>query len=253
MNMKPSRAIAAAFILSSTSFAALAESRPARESASPGERTSLGFAAAPDFGSASPSADSFGYAPLPTKAPPRDPAREQPPAPPSNNVTIFGGQYTTDSIVHSLDPFTVRHENQFMVGAAYGHDLYRAPLGFVFGPEIGVGFRFGQGGSQEIWAGFNLRNTGLVLFDFVRIGIGVTVGFSGVNRATGKEAARQSQDQTTNAHFLGYLAPEVVLSPAGSPNWELFYRLQHRSGLYGVIANSIEGANANTIGLRHRF
>jgi hypothetical protein len=38
-----------------------------------------------------------------------------------------------------------------------------------------------------------------------------------------------------------------------NPNWELVYRIQHRSGAYGVIAHFIEGANANTVGIRYRY
>ena len=87
----------------------------------------------------------------------------------------------------------------------------------------------------------------------VKIGAGITFGWSGISNATGREAQRQGKDPNGSARLLGYLGPELTFALPSRPDWELVYRLQHRSGLYGVIAESIEGANANVIGIRHRF
>ncbi|MHB1102698.1 MAG: hypothetical protein ACYC0C_07990 [Devosia sp.] len=49
-----------------------------------------------------------------------------------------------------------------------------------------------------------------------------------------------------------YLGPELNLSLVEQPNWEIFWRLQHRLGGYGWIAN-IDGSNAVTGGFRYKF
>jgi hypothetical protein len=191
----------------------------------------------------------LGYAPMPTKAPrfvkPADIA------PPANNVMVFGGQYATNNLGGTINPFTATHEDQGIVAFAYGHDFYRW-RDFVVGVEVVTGLRFGMGTAGEIWGGGNIRYTGLVLFNTVKLGLGITVGFSGVTKATGIEAQRETKDGGS-ATLLAYLGPELTMALVDNPNWELVYRIQHRSGAYGVIAHFIEGANANTIGIRYRY
>jgi hypothetical protein len=193
----------------------------------------------------------LGISPMATKAQARLPSREEP-REPSNSVLIFGGQFTTDNLGNTLNPFGTHHENQRIVAAAYGHDFYRSPSNFVLGTEIGAGFRFGSGSSQELWAGISVRHTGFVLFGLVRIAGGITIGLSAVTKAVGIEAEREIKDHGS-AQILAYLGPELTLALPQYPNLEFVYRVQHRSGAYGLIANFIEGANANVFGVRYRF
>jgi hypothetical protein len=215
--------------VSATGFAAEASSNVHR-------RTEEAFAA-------------LGYAPMPLKTPRLD--NPDVIAPPAHNVMVFAGQYTTDNLGNTINPLIVNPEKQGIVAIAYGHDWYRWH-GFVLGTEVGAGLRFGQGGSGELWGGFNIRHTGIVLFNTMRIGAGITVGLSAITQATGIEAEREIKDHG-NATVLAYLGPEMTLAALNNPNWELVYRIQHRSGAYGVIAHFIEGANAHTLGLRYRF
>ena len=98
------------------------------------------------------------------------------PTPPPNSVFIFGGQFTTDNMVHSLNPFTADHERNYVVGGAYERDLKVGKRGFILGGEIGVADRFGMGESAELWGGLNLRHKGVVIFNLVRITPGITGG-----------------------------------------------------------------------------
>lgn len=192
----------------------------------------------------------LGYAPMPTKAPRQ--RIDETAAPPANNVMVFAGRYAIDNLGGTVNPFTATHEKRGIVAIAYGHDFYRWPQGVVVGGEIGTGARFGMGSSQEVWGGVNIRYTGFVLFNAVRIGAGITVGLSAITKATGIEAQREIKDNG-NATLLAYLGPELTMALVDNPNWELVYRIQHRSGAYGLIAHFIEGVNANTVGIRYRF
>jgi hypothetical protein len=174
------------------------------------------------------------------------------PAPLPHSVFLFGGQFTTDNMGKSLNPFTARHESNFITGVAYEQDFYEASYGLVLGVEIGVANRYGMGKSMELWGGVNVRHSGLVFSNFLRVIPGITVGFSAITKPVGIEAEERSR-HNGNAHILGYLSPELALGFQRFPNVELVYRLQHRSGAFRTFGNMGEGANANIIGVRYRF
>jgi hypothetical protein len=218
------------------------------------EQRALGFSSEPASDVQRRTDEAFealGYAPKPAKAPRFIKRTGDTAAPPTSNVMLFGGQYAIDNLGGTVNPFTATHEGQSIVAFAYGHDFYRWQ-DVVVGVEVGTGVRFGLGTAGELWGGVNIRYTGFVLFNTVRIGGGITVGFSGVTKATGIEAQREIKD-SGSATLLAYLGPELTMALVDNPNWELVYRIQHRSGAYGMIAHFIEGANANTLGIRYRF
>jgi hypothetical protein len=91
----------------------------------------------------------------------------------------------------------------------------------------------------------------------VHITPALTAGFSVVSGLIGVEAMRNStihaDPGSHGGTLLYYLGPEVSFSmPATSPNLELFWRAQHRSGGFGSLAN-LDGANADTVGVRWKF
>ena len=53
--------------------------------------------------------------------------------------------------------------------------------------------------------------------------------------------------------MLFYLGFDLAFSLTSSPNTELVFRIQHRSGGYGLLGGMKEGNNANVVGIRHRF
>ena len=165
----------------------------------------------------------------------------------------FGGGYIAgyfnDITRHPLD-------NDFygdsILGLGYQKFFATNPDGFSAGAEVGIGARFGVSApSAEVWAGGVVRYDGIKLFDMLRVTPAVTVGFSFVTGKLRTEADRE-RSSGDSASVLFYLGPELDFSLVDQPEWEVFTRIQHRSGLYGTIAN-IDGANALTVGLRHRF
>ncbi len=227
----------------------------------------LCFAALANLAARGEAADLAGPAAAPPPPPPPSgqvlapvPMAQQPqpgfiaiaPAPPPNSVFVFAGQFTMERMAWSIDPFTARHESNYIVGGAYNRDFFYLPGGFIVGGEIGVADRFGMGQSAELWGGISIRHSGIVFFNTLRVAPGITLGFSGITNAVGTEANRE-RDRNGNAHFLGYLGPELALALQDYPNWEAVYRLQHRSGALGTLGNMTEGANANVFGVRYRF
>ncbi len=165
----------------------------------------------------------------------------------------FGGAYIAgyfnDLYRH---PFDNDYYGDVIAGFGYQKFFAVDPDGLSYGVEIGAGARFGVSApSAEVWTGGVVRYDGVELFEKLRVTPAVTVGFSYVTGKTQTEVAREA-GSGDSATFLFYLAPEIGVSLVEHPDWEMFARIQHRSGLYGTLAN-IDGANALTFGVRHRF
>jgi hypothetical protein len=196
---------------------------------------------------------------LPAIAPAPQPVAGRPPraieaaAPPlTNSVFVFAGTYAIGNMLQTMSLFDASYVSTHIVGAAYERDLLAPGLGFVIGGEIGVGDRFGDGNSGELWGGVQVRYNGAPLFNILYIRPGVTAGLSYVTNAIAIERQREIS-YNGNAHLLFYFSPELAFALAQYPNLEIVYRLQHRSGLYGALGHLHEGANASVVGLRYRF
>ncbi len=167
-------------------------------------------------------------------------------------VQIFGGRYTKETTGDSLNPFDVESENNYVAGIAYGRDWRRMGPYFATGAEMGIAARIADRRSGELWGGLYMRSKGLPLLPHILIKPSVTVGLSLVDRAIGMERVREER-RRGNATLLYYFGPELAFSLRRYPEWELVYRLHHRSGGMRTLGNMSEGHNANTFAVRRRF
>lgn len=60
-------------------------------------------------------------------------------------------------------------------------------------------------------------------------------------------------DKQKTSKILNYLMAEVTFSDPCYPNLELFTRIHHRSGMYGLINNVKGGSNFVAVGFRYRL
>ena len=164
----------------------------------------------------------------------------------------FAGRYVDAYIEHSLTPFAANYEDNFVLGGGYQKFIAEPVVGLRLGAEVGVALRGGVVTSGEVWAGAVARYDGLMLGENLRIAPAVTFGLSAVTNPIGVEARRAAQ-RNADPTLLFYFAPEVNFSFADNPDTEVFYRIQHRSGAWGTLGNMADGANAQTIGIRHHF
>jgi hypothetical protein len=162
-------------------------------------------------------------------------------------------------------PRTIFYDN-YIVGGAYQRDFFQFNTGILIGVEVGIADRFGHyqvccdnviysSGSihsAELWGGVSFRHEGLALFDTVRVSPGFVFGLSAVSNPIGQEALHQF-DHQGSAKVLFYLGFDLAFALTSFPNTELVFRVQHRSGGYGVLGGIKEGNNANVIGIRQRF
>jgi hypothetical protein len=189
-------------------------------------------------------------------------------APLRNSLMVFGGAMSATTLGRTLVlnqiPWTSqRSYDNYIVGAAYRRDFLQF-WHLTVGGEVGIADRFGHFvvccddpvvsssvvRSGELWAGGTFRTD--FLLGSLRVTPGVTVGFSATTNSIGREREREITENG-NARLLGYLSPEVAFSSVSSPNLELVFRVQHRSGAAGTFGRLFEGYNADVVGLRSRF
>jgi hypothetical protein len=167
-------------------------------------------------------------------------------------VFFFGGRFQADYFEYSfLGPFA-DYENNFVIGGGYQHYFLDLPLNFRFGAEAGLAARLGDGDSLEAWGGVVFRNKGFAIGDVATISPALTFGLSAVTGTIGVETERAADIGRDDVPVLFYLGPEINLTLADHPDMDIFWRVQHRSGAWGTIAE-IDGSNANTIGIRWKF
>jgi hypothetical protein len=170
--------------------------------------------------------------------------------PADQSVFVMGGPFTTGHFEDTFLFWQDHYESNFFAGLGYQHFLYAYQGGFQLGVEAGFGLRLGESASIELWAGPVARLTTFTIGD-ISITPAVTAGISVVSNTIGTEAQRAAEIGDP-ARVLYYLGPEISVSHAAYPEFEGFFRVQHRSGGWGTIAE-IDGSNAAVLGLRYKF
>ena len=170
------------------------------------------------------------------------------------NVFFFGGRFHSTSFYQSPWVWTLPYDDAFFLGAGYQQFFYRSDWNFSLGWETGVGARYDMHGpaSLEAWGGLVFRHDGVVLFDTFRISPALTAGFSATTDFVASERERAEYIDFTG-HLLVYLGPELAVTPVDNPNVEGFFRVQHRSGAFGLIVDGLNGSNAVNVGVRFKF
>jgi len=169
-----------------------------------------------------------------------------------NSVFFFAGRYSRASLGEAADPFEADYENNYVLGAAYGRNVFEPVLGFSTGPELGLACRFGERITWEIWGGLSFRHRGISLQRLIRVSPGITGGLSLVDRPIGTERLREDRNDGS-AVLLFYFSPEIVFVLPDAPQWDMVYRIHHRSGGSGTLGSLKEGHNAGAIGIRYHY
>ena len=172
------------------------------------------------------------------------------------DITFFGGVMTEGGFPGTaLVPLAGDLEDIAFAGVAFNQTFFNLGAGFKLGGEIGLGGRFGNQVSADLWFGPSLRHHGFQIGS-ARLTLGATAGFSAVTSSSGIERVREIKDDG-DAAFVYYLGPEVGLVFGGLPKYEFLFRVHHRSGGANVflpaIGNMGDASNAYLIGVRRRF
>ena len=63
----------------------------------------------------------------------------------------------------------------------------------------------------------------------------------------------ENADNGRTAQWLYYILAEWAFAVDDDSEWEVFWRIHHRSGVYGLMADNNAGSNYMGLGLRKRF
>ncbi|MEJ1161244.1 hypothetical protein [Prosthecomicrobium sp. N25] len=140
------------------------------------------------------------------------------------------------------------------VGLAVSKRLLSVGEFVRFEGEVGVGKRFGAQTEGEAWVALYGRWIWFPWNNYVRTSVAVSTGFNVATDVPKYEEERSGR----RAYLLHYLSPEVTFAAPDS-NWEVFARLQHRSGgrdwwgKAAIFRNAAGGIQFGTLGVRYKF
>jgi len=169
---------------------------------------------------------------------------------PKWGFTLFAGASAGDDRLIELlaSPWKADFRDDYFVGGAVSYRLVRFWKYFTIEPEVGVGRRFGQTNTPEVWGAIYLRYDGFLWNNYVY----TTIGFS-----TGLDYLWKLPPSETHggptSHLLHYFSPEISFALPSHKQHELLFRYHHRSGVFGTFNNVWGGSNVMSVGLRYRF
>tara|TARA_R110000868_G_scaffold380784_1_gene646930 strand:- start:101885 stop:102541 length:657 start_codon:yes stop_codon:yes gene_type:complete len=178
-------------------------------------------------------------------------------------IAVFGGQYSNDILVHDM---------LFNYGGWYPASTYGVSGSYAFGMDTGIGrffnyiaaipevglnvaYIYDQANPKPIYefdSYFELRWRKFPWDKYLLTSIAIGTGPSYVTRIPSNEA-RQVSNPNNVRHWLNSVMFEISLGLPKYPNFEIFYRLDHRSGVFGLMTPALIDSTAVTGGFRYRF
>ncbi len=177
----------------------------------------------------------------------------EPEAPPrrDNGIAIMGGIFSPDvfsDIV--LSPWDTRTESIYLLSGSYNRRLTTVLNHLDIEVEGGLGRRFGENNSAEAYAALGLRWRQFPWNDFLTTSFAVyPIGPSYVAKLAPVEVSKDGR----SANWLNYFSVELTFAAPSMPELEVLFRLHHRSGVFGLINGSTNGADFLSVGARYRF
>lgn len=170
--------------------------------------------------------------------------------------SLFAGDYVEDLLNDMLllrpPPsdweFT---ENDQFVGLAFSRRTRLYAGHFTFEPEFGIGQRYGRQSVSEIWGALFLRYQHLPWDPWLPTTFAISTGLNWASEISDVEKERARDGEGDN--LMHYLAPEVTFALPNAPDSQLFLRIHHRSGVFGLVNDAHGGAHYSTVGLRIWF
>ncbi|MGZ0189284.1 MAG: hypothetical protein ACKVH0_14970 [Alphaproteobacteria bacterium] len=156
------------------------------------------------------------------------------------------GDFT--SIMFDAASTTVSSET--IAGVGIGREVL--DLGSGFSMEAGLWFahRIDEGG-VELGLPVTFVFDGFPWRDKLPMRLRLAVGPSFISKITPTE---QSKDvNNVGSKVLNMFNPEIEVGLPGAPEWSGFFRLHHRSGIFGLIDDVTGGSTYMLLGLKHRF
>jgi hypothetical protein len=126
---------------------------------------------------------------------------------------------------------------------AFGDDL-------TLDVEAGADYRFGLEDEGEFWGALYFRYDGFPWNDWIYTTAAIDTGWSLLTDTSDFERHRSHGQSSRVLHDF---SPEITFADPDNKNVELVVRLQHRSGIFGLVDGVASGSTFVTTGIRFRF
>lgn len=171
------------------------------------------------------------------------------------SATLFTGRLVKTAMWEILVtkhqmPWDWQWGGSYFVGGALNREIIKFDRFAAIEIEGGAGKRFGSLDEGEFWGALYLRWKWFPWNDYLRTTVAISTGLNWATDLPPFERVRTGSGQ----QLLHYLAPEFTLGLPSEPNWDLVFRLHHRSGgHFKFFNNSGGGVQYGTAGLRYKF
>ena len=162
---------------------------------------------------------------------------------------FVGGLNGGDYFAATLKPHTTSMTGDVIAGVAAGREIVDLGYGFSIDAGLMVNARVDEGGA-EIALPIGFVFDGLPWRDRLPMRLRLSIGPSFTTKISDQERA---QDGGDGSKFLLLASPEISVALPSAPEWEAFFRVHHRFGVFGLFNGVDDGSNYFVAGLRHRF
>ncbi len=171
-------------------------------------------------------------------------------------TAIYAGWYIDNSLTEVLvtapeTPFTWDYDGDYIVATSVSRRIATLWGRVDVEPEIGLGQRFGEQAETEVWGAFFFRYRGFPWDDRIVTTMAISTGLNYASDISEKEQDRAKDGE--GARVMHFFSPEITFALPQAPQYEVLFRVHHRSGVFGLVSDAWGGAQYGTIGLRWRF
>lgn len=163
-------------------------------------------------------------------------------------ISLYAGRATRRDFQNLAAFEYEKYIESKIVVISLGKEIYDYNDYFNFEIEGQLAKHWGYQNHWETNAVLSIRWKKFPWNDYINTSFAIGDGFS----YAFKDPEVEVDDMGRTSKYLNYLLLEWSFS-VYDPNWSVFSRIHHRSGIYGLINNISGGSNMITGGIRYRY
>jgi len=160
---------------------------------------------------------------------------------------VYGGRFSDNALLDILR-FQTNIKDSSIYVLSIGKELGRYENKIAYEVEGQFGVHRGLQSHEEINAAFALRWLPMPWDRYLDTSIAIGNGLSYATAEPPLEKMEQKDNKASQ--WLYYIYAEMAFEPYNDAQWDLFVRVHHRSGIFGLINGIDSGSNFIGIGVR---
>ncbi len=162
---------------------------------------------------------------------------------------IYGGQWTDNTFGNILLDWQTEYDNSYLWTVGLSRSIYQVNRHVSVEIELNTTAHSGLQDHLELNGAISFRWNSFPWEQLINSSVSHGLGPS---LAVRHPEVEKGSDGNSDRALL-YMQTEISFAPAVDEiPWEIFFRLHHRSGVFGLISHK-SGSNYLAMGLRYRF